>query len=266
MRTIVVPPTMITTDCSSMPSPTATMAVSAAMAQSVLSTSGLTGGSVSGLVNSQEQLYRTEYLLHRPLFLETLSNSAPINAGSTAPVSHAHRFTLMSYKHARAFVVQLLTPTSPSAIFGRVWPVVVDSIQRFTAWPRTHIGIERFKRFAPTVTHLDSASAIPLVSAMTWIVAAAFRAAPNLIFSALGHSVCGDVCSVDTAPAAFRFSVEQQLSNDRLQGAAFTPAHPLNSLMVGIVCSVQYGPSSELPSSQIMLRFPRHQVILQEFA
>ena len=50
MRTTVAPPTMITKDCSTIPIPTVTMAVSAAMAQSVLSTSGLTGGSVSALI------------------------------------------------------------------------------------------------------------------------------------------------------------------------------------------------------------------------
>ena len=55
MRTTVVPPTMIMTECSTIPIPTVTIAVSAAMAQSVLSQSGLTDGSVSASVHSQER-------------------------------------------------------------------------------------------------------------------------------------------------------------------------------------------------------------------
>jgi hypothetical protein len=80
-------------------------------------------------------------------------------------------------------VSRLLGGSGPSAIRRFVVAVVVDAIQRVSlGWSASHIGKERFKGIAPTVTDRNAAPAVSFVVIMFRVVTAGLHALPDFVF------------------------------------------------------------------------------------
>ncbi len=100
----------------------------------------------------------------------------------------------MALAHADSFlsalIIVLFDVGRPSAIFGRVWSVIVNAVDTIAfGRARTHIGIKVLKRVQPSVTNGDAASAPIGVIFPIDIKASFLDALPRVVFSSVSSSV-----------------------------------------------------------------------------
>jgi len=130
---------------------------------------------------------------------------------------------------AVAPIVRLLCGCRPSAIVGRVWPVVVASVDRMArrrTWP--HIGEEVFEVVSPSVADHDSASTVLSIVRRARVQAAVLQPFPRVVLDRAALSVsavrCARLLRVE-APARRRLLTEMVLANG-CQSAAITSTCP----------------------------------------
>lgn len=90
-------------------------------------------------------------------------------------------------------IVGLLRRCRPSTIVRRIWTVIVDAVQRASAWPMSHVSQERGEIVSPSFAHHDAATAVQCVLAVALFVASTFGVLPRVIFLRVALPVLGEV-------------------------------------------------------------------------
>lgn len=70
-----------------------------------------------------------------------------------------------------AFIVPLSRPISPSTIRRFIVTMRINSIKRVIRWTWSHVGVERFERFAPALAHRDATAPVVFPMGCRWCVA-----------------------------------------------------------------------------------------------
>lgn len=101
-------------------------------------------------------------------------------------------------------ILRLLFIRRPPAIFGRIWTIVVNSIQRFSIWAISHVFVELFKGLNPTITNSYSSSSVSVIVFASWIKTSIFDSIPRLVRLCFAFSMRGSVCisTMDFFPVA----------------------------------------------------------------
>lgn len=92
-----------------------------------------------------------------------------------APIRHGHL-------QADALIIRLLGQRSPATVAGLITPVVVDSIQAGSGRPRSHVPVKGHEIAAPSLTHVNAATAIARKGFVRWAMTAGFGGRPRTIF------------------------------------------------------------------------------------
>lgn len=102
----------------------------------------------------------------------------------------------MSEKTGVAGVPHLIVMSGPSAIPRRIATIVVLSLYGIVKTrPRPHVGQEVLKRISPAITHLNSATAIVLVSSTIGIGASLNHAIPGIVLRRMASTLGGSMPS-----------------------------------------------------------------------
>lgn len=133
-------------------------------------------------------------------------------------------------------IVGLLNCRGPSAIPGRVWPVIVDTVDAVTRrWTRPHVGVEPLEGF-PLGTDGNPATAVVLITTVTWVSASRPHGHPDLILGNLvGETMSGpQYRSRDWPPAPTRngASATELGTDNRADRAAIALTDPLQTCTV----------------------------------
>lgn len=83
-------------------------------------------------------------------------------------------------------ICELGFSSRPSAVFWRVWSIVVDSIYRMAIGSRTHVFSEGFKAL-PALTESDSPASVVFKNSRFWIAASRPHREPCSISSGFRH-------------------------------------------------------------------------------
>lgn len=86
-------------------------------------------------------------------------------------------------------IICLLKRGCPSAIFGAIRPIVINSIERCAFRPVAHVCVKGSKRVAPSIADVDSPSSIPPVCNHVGVVAPVFHGVPNAVFLAAAQTM-----------------------------------------------------------------------------
>lgn len=146
---------------------------------------------------------RRQCLLSIPVQgVNALANRRRVQASNECPLSDSARRAVQRQQSIRSRIVILVNSIGPSAVVRRVWPVVVDAIERMTNRATPHIGKESLVVVVPFRAHGNPARPIGSIAFALRIVASPFRVLPTSIFARC--SDCGvAVCSVPTVLARF---------------------------------------------------------------
>ncbi len=149
------------------------------------------------------------------------------------PLSDCLRAALIGDGAIAACVAHLLSLCGPSAIFGRIRAIVVDTFDgMLSAWTRSHVGHKRHEVIGPTGAHGDTPAAIVPIRLIRWPETAGFRGGPNLVFQpvlAAAIAVRSSIqwaCFIVQASATLRAAQSQRLRGDGLARPAVTDAIP----------------------------------------
>lgn len=116
----------------------------------------------------------------------------------------------------RAAIIGLFDGSSPSAIFGRIWTIIVDSVNTVLwGWSRPHVAVERSETF-PCAADRNPSAAVVRVRRVAHGVASLTHADPDGV---LGHTAMQSVFTIDSrsdhiaerAPARCGVAVTQVL-------------------------------------------------------
>lgn len=78
-------------------------------------------------------------------------------------------------------VSRLLQTCSPSTIFGGVWAIIVNAIQRQSGRFRSHVLIEGGEIIAPAVAHRNATFSVARIARVLGIVASPLRVVPRQV-------------------------------------------------------------------------------------
>lgn len=70
-----------------------------------------------------------------------------------------------------ASISDLIRFCSPSAVAWLIVSVIINSVERQTFWPWSHINVKSLKTLNPSITHFDSSTAISMVISKIFIPA-----------------------------------------------------------------------------------------------
>lgn len=106
------------------------------------------------------------------------------------PFRERHSSVLVGDKMVIPFVVSLFESDSPSAIFGRVWAIVVNAINGMLwRWARPHVSVKVLERVDPASAHCNTARAIVRIIRRFGICASALDMPPTSVLGRVSHAV-----------------------------------------------------------------------------
>jgi len=91
------------------------------------------------------------------------------------------RMSFYSFHNICSGIKRLLASCGPSAILRGVWAIVVNSINRHSWRPITHISVKGFERISPFVAYVNSSAAIIFPIFCVWICAALDHGGPSVV-------------------------------------------------------------------------------------
>jgi hypothetical protein len=105
-----------------------------------------------------------------------------LNAVFLGCLHDRHPFAVELIDRIVALVALLIAPPCPTAIFRRIWPIVVFASNGSARWSWSHVFKEIGKTLQPAHANSDAAPAV------SWIILAMIRVATTLHFSPRCHS------------------------------------------------------------------------------
>lgn len=191
----------------------------------------------------------TKWLRERILFcppaVEACQNVLLRRVESFGPFANRHSKTVACDSTAAACIVRLSPLCRPCAVVGRVWSVIVFSLDAVLGTrPRPHVGKKVFKRVPPAVAHGYAATAISFIV----LVAASFvHSAPDSMLRRSRATVT-PVCLADVgslqAPAMRRSLFAGDDCDDVSASATTLP------------CRVASDAASKFKNGQIAVHMP----------
>lgn len=167
-----------------------------------------------------------ERAFYAPSQFQSSINGVSVDSCRFGPFGQALRFVVVCYQSIVARVAPLNYRCRPSAIFGTVWAIVVDTIQRHTERARTHIGQEGREGIAPAVTDCDAACAVESEPLIPWVGAAMLHAFPRPVFVGTDAALLAHAAAVNSPTAVKVFRCSDDVS------FAVTPAFPQDVTVV----------------------------------
>lgn len=151
-----------------------------------------------------------------------------LNTGLFRPLRQRLGSTLVGQCNAIASVVGLVYSVCPSAVFGTVRAIVVDSFHRkLRAGASAHVRVEVLERLDPSVTHVYASASVLGVGLTSLVEAPLTNTAPNVVLWRPSHTVSMmNVCSivVMVASAAFGSTLLETGGTDGLLDPAIAQA------------------------------------------
>lgn len=168
-------------------------------------------------------------LFKRPILIESPSHCGVADAEFTCPIGKAHGLTIESEHLCPTGILALLQFCGPSAIFLRVWSVLVwISIDgRIGEWFWSHVLQEGEKRISPAITHYDSSATIKFVVFAVWVIASGLHGFPNAVFRRMRLASNGCICTT----ARHGFSCSKCWTSSFNYVSAFATAKPKGAVM-----------------------------------
>lgn len=157
-----------------------------------------------------------------------------------------------------AFVVRLLNIIRPSAVLWRVWPIVVDALNRVLwRWSLPHVGVEVLKGIEPAFTHDNASPAVTRIRRDVGISATRLDVRPTAILRSVDHAVCGigGACGFTYKATAASSMPAAQVSTccDNLSSAITNAAPDSASRSVTMRVSQHNKPGKALPANVLNL-------------
>jgi hypothetical protein len=121
--------------------------------------------------------------------LQPTLDSGPVNAKFPGPFGNGLRASKRSNHVVVAAIAILLAGCRPYDVARFIVTIVVKALNgMMSGWARTHVG-KKIGEFKPTITDLNTASAISRVAILLGIQASALHPVPNLVgWRQAGHS------------------------------------------------------------------------------
>jgi len=162
---------------------------------------------------------RTQNGSDRPATLKAMAKGRDRDSCDFSPLYYRHTFPFQCEDVISSLVSGLFLFARPAAVRRRIACRIVDPIQRvFRRWTPAHIFEESLKGIPPLRTDRNPARSIVAIGRFFGVVAALKHASPNLILTALVHSVLGIASpgrfSLKTAAALAMSAAQESSSND----------------------------------------------------
>lgn len=189
-------------------------------------------------------------LFGRPTAVQAIPQRVCRDANMLRPVDHAHCRTVVSQHPVCTSVASLLLARSPSCIPWFVVAIVIwEAVECvLVARTRPHVHKKVFKR-EPPVTHIDAASAVPMVVAILCVTASFEHVLPRQIFRCANTSLA--VSRAGTSCALSALSATQDSTSYRLLKAALTAAKPEGCTTLAGRMVPKYGPFAECLTGKV---------------
>lgn len=169
-----------------------------------------------------------------PSSIESIAQYGLMDTDAHRPCLQKHSLSAPLDPFVTALVGGLLFHRGPSAVFRRVWAIVVDAFDGiFITRTPAHVSDKCLKSNQPSIAHQDSSSAIVLKGLLAFIRASLPSAGPYSVFGPFSHSV------FRSAQAPFNYQALATLARasfckvprrGQLFAAAITSASPNNVL------------------------------------
>ena len=112
------------------------------------------------------------------------------NTHYVAPRRHTQTGAVHGNDAIKSGVSILLLLSFPSAVFWRIWSVIIDSSDRmYVGWPWSHIREKILKTVSPSIAYRDASSSVMLVNRVIRVETTHLHVSPSLIFWRSGHAV-----------------------------------------------------------------------------
>lgn len=133
-------------------------------------------------------------------------------------------------------IIALIRPIRPSAVFSRVWTVVVDSLQGETFGTFSHIRQERGEAIFPFGAHGNAPRPVPREIGMPLVVATRERPLPYNVLSRSGESMRSSESAGflnSQTPTRFSYSRRDSVRIQKRYLSAIAQALPNNPSPIG---------------------------------
>ncbi len=117
-----------------------------------------------------------------PPALKTTLDRLASHMPKFGPLTQRMGFTVDGDKVIRLLVVGLRCMSSPTAILRRVGTIVVDTVQRASAWTHSHVPEECPKAIEPFLANPDTSCTVVNETRTVWIETPSFHVTPRIIF------------------------------------------------------------------------------------
>lgn len=192
--------------------------------------------------------------------------SLPLEAAAASFTRQRHNGPLATVVRGIAPAIhRLFGGSGPSAIARFIVAVVVDPIDRMADWTRSHVSVERLKRFAPGLTNLDSTASVVLVGLLRRALTAIKQGAPHAVFTAppttsrmAVREILGTRYFSAQAPAAAHVPILQISCLHAMTAAAIAAAFPVHRILTDGRQSAHGCQSAELHSRRRPFQTSRH--------
>jgi hypothetical protein len=206
-------------------------------------------------------------IFHRPPATQPTIQHGTSDAKTVGPACKRERLAVVGDIAVLASIAPLYFVARPSAVFGRIWAIIVDAIQRhplWSVWAWTHVVIEVLERLSPAIAYVNSTSTVVFIQGAFGVIATSKHRAPSSVFKGERESVSAFDFSLET-PARLRSSVAKRATNDVSGNSALALTPPRN-----FTCGREPNASNDPPATvsparhiyQIILR--SHKAILTE--
>ena len=141
-------------------------------------------------------MFARKYLLRFPSFIDATCQSCVRNSKSSCPFSQTKSFAIERQHACFASVLALLELCRPSAVFGKVSEVVIDSIYcGFWKWFWSYVFKKSVEAVSPFFANRDSSFGVQVLVFVVW-VASSFHFLPGSVLGSFASTSCsGSVAS-----------------------------------------------------------------------
>ena len=173
---------------------------------------------------------RIKNTLNRPPIAQSTANCIRMQSKLTRPLGDCLLLPVNLQQVIGARVVALLGHRSPSAVFRRIRPVVINSFDGHSVWTLAHVGQEVDKPISPTLTDSDTTSPVVAIFGSVGIVAPSNHRVVHRFHWMIRQTVRSAFTSskfASQASAALRLAVKQVSFLNIANRAAITLARPV---------------------------------------
>lgn len=113
---------------------------------------------------------------------KSLLNGSPRESKLSSPVSDTEALAVEVNQPDISLVVGLFKPGGPSAVFGAIWSVVIDAINRmFWGRPQSHVSQKVWERVTPPVAHRNASGSVLMPRFVGHVLATGFQVNPAFV-------------------------------------------------------------------------------------